>query len=119
MAAKTKLQPKPHTIDAPKSTDESSPETLKIVVRRGSLRRFDMMKKKSADLPVTVTWDRRVGQRRAAAEAPGQERRASDRRKTPPFTWEMADFVLVEKPEDAASRATTAEPKKTKTARRK
>ena len=67
-----------------------------IVVRRGALRRFDALTRKAADLPVDVTWDRRTGQRRESGETADVERRAGDRRKEPGFTWQVADFVVVE-----------------------
>ena len=69
-----------------------------IVVRRGALRRFDALTRKTAELPVVVSWDRRTQNRRSNSEpAPAPvERRADDRRKAPPFTWEAADFVVVE-----------------------
>ena len=66
-----------------------------IIVRRGALRRFDALARKTADLPVVVSWDRRTKQRRASDESAPVERRSSDRRKTPPFTWDAADFVVV------------------------
>ena len=67
-----------------------------IVVRRGALRRFDALTRKTADLPVDVTWDRRTGQRRASGDAAGAERRSGERRKEPPYTWQVADFVVVD-----------------------
>ena len=67
-----------------------------IVVRRGALRRFDALTRKTAELPVEVSWDRRTDQRRERSESAPDERRSGDRRKTPPFTWEAADFVVVD-----------------------
>jgi hypothetical protein len=67
-----------------------------IIVRRGALHRFDALARKTADLPVAVSWDRRTEHRRASAEAPPVERRSSDRRKAQPFTWDAADFVVVD-----------------------
>ena len=67
-----------------------------IIVRRGALRRFDALTQKTADLPVEVTWDRRLDQRRASDESANVERRAKDRRREPPFTWQVADFVVTE-----------------------
>ena len=67
-----------------------------LIVRRGALRRFDALKRKTANLPVNVIWDQRQGDRRAGAEAGHENRRRTDRRRTPPFTWELADFVVVE-----------------------
>jgi hypothetical protein len=48
-------------------------------------------------LPVEVSWDRRKGDRRTASHGVQAERRKNDRRKQPPFTWELSDFVVVEK----------------------
>lgn len=73
---------------------------IRILVRRGALRRFDALTRKTAELPVDVSWDRRTGNRRAGSDAGAVERRAGDRRRTPPFTWEAADFVVVA-PDDA------------------
>jgi hypothetical protein len=65
-------------------------------VRRGAIRRFARLTRDSRLLPVDVEWDRREEERRAAAKAPAPERRKTDRRRKPPFTWEMADFVVTE-----------------------
>ena len=67
-----------------------------IVVRRGALRRFDALKRETAHLPVAVSWDRRTEHRRASDESAPVERRLTDRREKPPFTWEVADFVVVD-----------------------
>jgi hypothetical protein len=67
-----------------------------IVVRRGALRRFDSLTRKTAELPVEISWDRRAENRRESSEPASVERRSSDRRKQPPFTWEVADFVVVD-----------------------
>ena len=69
---------------------------LGIVVRRGALRRFDTLTRKTAELPVVVSWDRRTQNRRSGSEPAAVERRSDDRRKEPPFTWDAADFVVVE-----------------------
>jgi len=71
-----------------------------IVVRRGALRRFDALTRKTADLPVVLSWDRRTTDRRTSREPAPVELRSGDRRKTPPFTWEVADFVVVDTPEE-------------------
>jgi hypothetical protein len=71
------------------------PVTTEIVVRRGALRRYDALTRKTADLPVVVTWDRRQADRRASQEPGPVERRERDRRQKPPFTWELAEFVVV------------------------
>jgi hypothetical protein len=67
-----------------------------MFVRIGALKRFHFLKQKTADLPVTVEWDRRRGERREEPANGGEDLRQGDRRGTPPFTWETADFVVVE-----------------------
>jgi hypothetical protein len=71
--------------------------TVELIVRRGARERFQKLKKKAAHLPVKVAWDRRLEERRAASEQLDIDRRKSDRRGNPPFSWEVGDFVLVEK----------------------
>jgi hypothetical protein len=61
-----------------------------IIVRRGALRRFDRLTRDASKLPVEVSWDRRVNEPEAP---PGTERR-----RQPPFTWDTADFVVVDPP---------------------
>jgi len=81
----------------------ASKKPIGIVVRRGALRRFDALTRKAADLPVEVTWDRRAEERRVSDEAAGVERRSGDRRKKPPFTWQVADFVVVDSQEQGTT----------------
>ena len=70
---------------------------VRMFVRIGALKRFHFLKKKTADLPVSVEWDRRRSDRRSE-EATGASLRQAERRASPPFTWETADFVVVEEP---------------------
>jgi len=73
---------------------------LEIVVRRGAMRRFDALKTRTSELPVVITWDRRTDERRDGATSAAQarrDRRMAERRKAPPFTWDLADFVVVER----------------------
>jgi hypothetical protein len=90
----------PKTATARRSTAPGKKKkgAIEIVVRRGALRRFDALKTKTGELPVVVTWDRRTDERRdaAAAARTRAERRYKDRRRTPPFTWDLADFVVIE-----------------------
>ena len=87
---------------SPDGRRPANPKTapLEIVVRRGAVRRFNVMKTRTADLGVVVTWDRRTTDRRSedarsvAMDVP-RNRRVSDRRQKPPFTWNLADFVVV------------------------
>jgi ribosomal protein S9 len=76
---------------------ESKP--IRMVVRRGALQRFESLKKQTAHLPVVVTWDRRVRDRRNVSGDIARERRRTERRQQPGFTWELADFVVVEEPQ--------------------
>src|SRR4051812_27009330 len=69
---------------------------LRIFVRRGALRRFHRLTRDAKDLPVEVTWDRRQEERRETPDEVMPDRRNTDRRKDPSFTWDMADFVVVE-----------------------
>ena len=78
-------------------------------MRRGALRRFDKLKSATAEMPVKLTWDRRLSERRASGGAVGEDRRQTDRRENPPFTWNTADFVVVKPAGRQAPR-----PKKTK-----
>jgi hypothetical protein len=86
---------------------KSKPITL--IVRRGALRRFDRLKRDTADMEVDVIWDRR-GTGRKTVDPKPPAARPSDRRKRPPFTWEVADFVVTTKP--AARRKRSASKKR-------
>ena len=70
---------------------------ITLIVRRGALRRFDRLKRDATELPVDVTWDRREQERRSAASKHVGGARKGERRRKPPFTWEVADFVVVER----------------------
>jgi len=76
--------------------DGKQPGFVRMFVRIGALKRFHFLKKKTENLPVSVEWDRRRTERRAGDEEGGAELRKAERRSTPPFTWETADFVVVE-----------------------
>ena len=67
---------------------------LRIIVKRGALRRFHRLKRQTADLPVSVEWDRRTAQ----PDEPGTAQhngRTEERRGPLPFTWRVAEFVAV------------------------
>lgn len=87
-------------------------QAIELVVRRGALWRFNTLKKQTAELPVTVMWDRRVGERRTQAGEAREERRGTDRRQKPPFTWDAADFVVVGTPSAAGEETPAAGSKK-------
>ncbi len=68
-----------------------------MVVHRGALRRFDALRKRTAELPVEVVWDRREADRRTSSSSVSTGGlRQRDRRQRPSFTWELAAFVVVE-----------------------
>jgi hypothetical protein len=71
---------------------------VRIFVRIGALKRFHTLKQKTTELPVEVSWDRRRRDRRVSPASAAGERRERDRRQQLPFTWEMADFVVVQEP---------------------
>jgi hypothetical protein len=85
-------------VPLPPDMPATSSKPIELVVRRGALWRFNTLKNKTADLPVRVLWDRRQGERRTGAGEMSKDRRNTDRRQKPPFTWELADFVVVGQP---------------------
>lgn len=91
-------------------------EPIEIVVRRGALKRFDALKTKTGELPVVVKWDRRTDNRRdrAGAGAARRKSRYEDRRRTPPFTWDLADFVVVEPADEPKTTARSTARKRKK-----
>lgn len=74
---------------------KSPSQPVRLIVRRGAVRRYEALKARTAEMQVSVDWDRREGERRQAAESPDGERRRTDRRQAPSFTWETADFTVV------------------------
>ena len=89
-----------------------------MIVRRGALRRFDALKRKTANLPVVVSWDRRLANGRDAQEPRTGSAKKRERRRKPPFTWEVADFVVVDAaPEQTESQPRMAKAKQRRTAR--
>jgi hypothetical protein len=117
MPTKRKRSPTTKAASATKARSATTPgfatEPIELVVRRGALWRFNTLKKKTADLPVKVMWDRRQTDRRAASENIKGERRASDRRQKPPFTWEVADFVVVGQTDGTEAKPAATRKKKT------
>jgi len=77
---------------------------VELIVRRGALRRYHKLKEQTTELPVKIAWDRRKSERRASSDRPESERRTSDRRQKPPFTWDLSDFVVVQKEKKTARR---------------
>jgi hypothetical protein len=97
-----------HPVDG----DGASGENLVIRVRRGALRRFDLLAAKSEGLPVEIKWDRRVTDRRAAAGGNAGNRRRGERRQKPPYTWEVADFLVVGDSSQLDEDSTPGQPRK-------
>ena len=77
-------------------TAKASP-AIELVVRRGALRRFDRFTQRAVDLSMKVTWDQRRDERRTSSREVDRDDRKTERRQKPPFTWELADFVIVGK----------------------
>jgi hypothetical protein len=73
----------------------TSKQPLRIYVKRGALRRWDRLTK-AVSLPVRLEWDRRTTERPAPSGTETNDGQTKDRRKPPPFTWEVAQFVVVE-----------------------
>lgn len=82
----------------PSEMHEPSRKPVGIVVRRGALRRFNTLLRETAELPAVVSWDRRQADRRGSSESDEDNRRKTDRRQTPPFTWDAGDFVVLDQP---------------------
>jgi hypothetical protein len=86
--------------ESPEKQSDNEPSVIELIVRRGARTRFRALKQKAASLPVKVTWDRRKNERRAAKSRvdADDDRRKNERRQRPPFSWQVADFVVVERP---------------------
>lgn len=77
-------------------TDSVAP--IELIVRRGALRRFDKLKQATSELPVKLTWDRRVDDGRGPVKPGQRDPGYAERRGAPPYTWDAADFLVVGKP---------------------
>jgi hypothetical protein len=85
--------------ESAENPSDNEPSIVELIVRRGARTRFKALKHKAASLPVKVVWDRRKTERRTGSGQPGDDdRRKSERRQRPPFSWQVADFVVVERP---------------------
>ena len=82
-----------------RASKAGSAAPVELIVRRGALRRFDKLKQATAELPVKLTWDRRVNDGRGTVAAGPPEPGHAERRGAPPFTWDAADFLVVGKPD--------------------
>lgn len=87
-------RPKRQARKSPRTKIASEPP-IQMVVRRGATPRFEALRRKTEHLNVQVVWDRREGDRPDDPVVAENNRRFKDRRGTPPFTWDTADFVVV------------------------
>ena len=69
-------------------------DPILLIVRRGALRRFETLQRKTSHLDVKVIWDRRQRNRRQGARAIQDDQRSSDRRSNNPSSWQLADFTV-------------------------
>ena len=74
--------------------------SLRIFVKRGALWRFNRLSRDAEKLQISVEWDRRKEDRRGSAAPVTADQRKQDRRAAPPFTWEAAEFVVVDDRDD-------------------
>jgi hypothetical protein len=77
------------------SPEHAEEPAIQMIVRRGANPRFEALTQKTKELKVEVMWDRRKAERRSDAAKVESDRRREDRRRTPPYTWDVADFVVV------------------------
>ena len=77
--------------------------SLRIFVKRGALWRFNRLTRAAKALPVKVEWDRRHTDRRATPTPVNADQRKQDRRGAAPFTWDTAEFVVVDARQSAQS----------------
>jgi len=66
----------------------------RMIVRRGDIERYEVLYK-AFNARCPVSWDRRRLERRKDGHpAPGDERRARERRGQPPPSWTVLGFVV-------------------------
>ena len=68
-----------------------------LIVRKGlSKGYYEFLRVFALTRGLDLTIDRRAAERRRGQEGSGAERRQCERRRTPPETWAIADFVVVD-----------------------
>jgi hypothetical protein len=67
-----------------------------VIVRRGHFATYELLTRTFADdSNVQIVWDRRIAERRRAADAPdADERRRADRRRRPPTQWGQLNYMI-------------------------
>ena len=75
------------------------PMQTQVIVRRGAAERFRVLQEACAGEPVSILWDRRVGECRQRRAPPSTDQRRRERRGPAPVTWTALDFVMVSLPD--------------------
>jgi hypothetical protein len=78
----------------PEAPAPGDPVRLLVIVRRGELARFELLREQLAEDNVRVIWDRRTNERRLGGESPEDRRRTERRHRAAP-TWKTLDFTVV------------------------
>ena len=67
-----------------------------VIVRRGHFATYELLTRTFADdSNVQIVWDRRIAERRRAADSPdADERRRADRRRRPPTQWGRLNYMI-------------------------
>lgn len=67
-----------------------------VIVRRGHFATYELLTRTFAGDPtVQIMWDRRMGERRRSVDRPdSDDRRRSDRRRTPPMQWGQLNYMI-------------------------
>ena len=67
-----------------------------VIVQRGKLATFELLARTFANDPtVRLVWDRRERDRRVTASPAPEDRRRSDRRGSPPASWDRFQYLVV------------------------
>ena len=91
---RSKTPTRPRQKRAPTGRTPDPGPVYVAVVRRGSTKRFARLQKHTAELPLEVVWDSRHADRRTKRDRVKIESRRAQRRHNPPFTWDVADFLV-------------------------
>jgi hypothetical protein len=72
------------------------PDFRLVIVRRGHFATYELLTRTFAGDPtVQIVWDRRMAERRQSVARTGSDdRRRSDRRRTPPMQWGQLNYMI-------------------------
>jgi hypothetical protein len=70
--------------------------SVTIIVRTGAGDLFERLQASRSDLPLRVMWDRCRGDRRVTSDPSVVGTRQGERRREPPYTWDAADFIVLQ-----------------------